>query len=356
MSSPLFFWYLLEIQIEWVTPGMRCKSPKVIEMKPKPGLSGGEQMLVRCGYCSWCRLRRQSIWVARMLLEQRCHKFTYFVTLTYRECEVKDLETGYRDVQLFLKRLRKRFNSSNFRFFCCGEHGKLFQRPHWHLILYCDVAALRNRPAKAGVTWKSLGLKEPKFLRPVDVITELWGLGYTKTDLVLDDKKLRYVTKYMVKEPTNAKFTWSINLGCSRAYELGVQVARHTNQVPVVVRIGGRTYPIAGSLRRAVEAGILDSGRELPASVFELKEASYRNAVRRRNRELEHGTKEARWSKYWLSDHWRPFDPHYQASGPLGFPRAETPKGVPPRRGTWEPGDSEIASSEGCFDWPDSDS
>ncbi len=42
-----------------------------------------------------------------------------------------------RDVQLFLKRLRKNYKYDNhIKYFCCGEYGGKTFRPHYHLIIF----------------------------------------------------------------------------------------------------------------------------------------------------------------------------------------------------------------------------
>lgn len=48
----------------------------------------------------------------------------------------------YKDVSLFLKRVRKSLNKHNnydykkIRFFVCGEYGPVHMRPHWHLLFF----------------------------------------------------------------------------------------------------------------------------------------------------------------------------------------------------------------------------
>lgn len=44
----------------------------------------------------------------------------------------------YRDVQLFLKRLRKRIQNEKIRYFYCGELGPVHFRPHFHLLLWFE--------------------------------------------------------------------------------------------------------------------------------------------------------------------------------------------------------------------------
>lgn len=60
-----------------------------------------------------------------------------FITLTYAK-EIKQdwCSLDYRDVQLWLKRLRKSEPNKKIRFYMCGEYGENFGRPHYHVILF----------------------------------------------------------------------------------------------------------------------------------------------------------------------------------------------------------------------------
>lgn len=65
----------------------------------------------------------------------------WFITLTYNERFVRRVADGrlslrFRDVQLFLKKLRKaKFNA---KYICVGEYGGVTKRPHYHMLLWTD--------------------------------------------------------------------------------------------------------------------------------------------------------------------------------------------------------------------------
>ena len=102
------------------------------------------------------------------MMEARDHVSNLFITLTYKdsalpENEYIDPETGAyeqspvhtlrrRDVQLFLKRLRKN-SGQEIRYYGCGEYGDETFRPHYHLILFgldlpaSDLSFLRQSSA-----------------------------------------------------------------------------------------------------------------------------------------------------------------------------------------------------------------
>lgn len=107
--------------------------------------------LIRCGKCEGCRVDKSREWANRLLLEKEYYPDNqcWFITLTYDEDHVPrssygDPETGEaqpsmtlskRDLQLFMKRLRKN-HVTPLRFFACGEYGPQTMRPHYHLIVF----------------------------------------------------------------------------------------------------------------------------------------------------------------------------------------------------------------------------
>lgn len=109
---------------------------------------GFEYISLPCGHCIGCRLKYSRIWADRCLVESYYHDSNYFITLTYNDDFIPaplPLADGSlspihplikRDVQLFIKRLRKMFPEQNIRYFLCGEYGNKTMRPHYHLILF----------------------------------------------------------------------------------------------------------------------------------------------------------------------------------------------------------------------------
>ena len=120
-----------------------------------------EYVQIPCGKCIGCRLDYSKQWANRLMLEAQYHDEAYFVTLTYDDAYVPltyydDPDTGEalqamtlrkRDVQLFMKRLRKwndgrvdkmgvSSGGNSLRYFCSGEYGSHTFRPHYHLIIF----------------------------------------------------------------------------------------------------------------------------------------------------------------------------------------------------------------------------
>jgi len=68
--------------------------------------------------------------------ETKSHNLNLFLTLTYNDEHLPEGGTLVkRDLQLFMKRLRKEYGEG-IRFFACGEYGDRNLRPHYHLILF----------------------------------------------------------------------------------------------------------------------------------------------------------------------------------------------------------------------------
>lgn len=111
----------------------------------------GEPIEIPCRKCIGCRLKYSREWADRCMLELGYHDQSWFVTFTYDDEHlpknyIVDEETGEvatsatlvkRDIQLFMKRLRKNYKYDNdIRYFFAGEYGSQTFRPHYHAILF----------------------------------------------------------------------------------------------------------------------------------------------------------------------------------------------------------------------------
>lgn len=99
---------------------------------------------VPCGKCAFCLQNKRSAWMFRIHHEMRDQEYKgYFLTLTYDEKHVRrvgpqgQLSLRFRDVQLYLKRIRKaKFYA---KYICVGEYGGETFRPHYHMLLWTDA-------------------------------------------------------------------------------------------------------------------------------------------------------------------------------------------------------------------------
>lgn len=113
---------------------MKCTKPISIKVNGYP-----EGLLVPCGKCLSCRITKRTEWSVRMLHELDCWQDAMFLTLTYKDESLpENFSLKKKHLQLFIKMLRKRMDiqGRKIKYFGCGEYGKVFGRPHYHLIIF----------------------------------------------------------------------------------------------------------------------------------------------------------------------------------------------------------------------------
>jgi len=132
--------------------------------------SPGRTLELPCGQCIGCRLEKGKQWSIRIMHEAQLYDSNLFLTLTYSpENLPASCSLEYSDFQGFMKRLRKEVKGVTatssgkrpVRFFCAGEYGERFGRPHFHAILFnacfADSVSLCNgtlRSATAERLWQ----------------------------------------------------------------------------------------------------------------------------------------------------------------------------------------------------------
>lgn len=101
-----------------------------------------------------------------------------------------------RDVQLFMKRLRKHDGGKNIRYYAVGEYGssRYYGRPHYHLIIY----NLRSSSKWIGRSPKGSDLYD------VASVTKAWELGNASCGRV-SEASCGYTLKYLSKPKTVPK-------------------------------------------------------------------------------------------------------------------------------------------------------
>lgn len=98
---------------------------------------------VPCDKCAFCLQNKRSAWMFRIHHEMRNQEYRgWFLTLTYDQRHVPRTASGrlslrFRDVQLYLKRLRKL--KYYCKYICVGEYGGETDRPHYHMLLWTDA-------------------------------------------------------------------------------------------------------------------------------------------------------------------------------------------------------------------------
>ena len=143
-----------------------------------------------CGKCIGCRLENARQWAIRCMHESELHDDNCMVTLTYDDSHLPD-DHSLRpvDVQLWLKRLRKRFDDRKIKFFLAGEYGDEKKRPHYHVLLF-------------GIDFQDDIDYNPEDTRPsVSSLQETWNLGHVHVaPLTLETAS--YVARYCLKKQT----------------------------------------------------------------------------------------------------------------------------------------------------------
>lgn len=184
-----------------------------------------------CGKCPLCIRKRLSTWIFRIEKEMERSTNSQFITLTYdNEHLPADKSVNKRDIQLFLKRLRKNQSLRGgehhqpIRYIAVSEYGTKYARPHYHLLLF-------NSPSH-------------------QEITKAWGAGIT-TSTPITLGRIRYVFKYIAKAKTGTKLGLAkefqlTSKGIGANYLTPAMIDYHNRQIEncYIVKKDGHTLPI----------------------------------------------------------------------------------------------------------------
>jgi len=173
-------------------PGATSPNGKRPLVFKRPGnLSKGLQ--ISCGQCLGCRLEKGRQWALRCVHEASLHKENSFLTLTYDDSHYPSGGSlNLRDIQLFLKRLRKSIGP--IRFFQVGEYGDKLQRPHHHALIFGydfpDKVLYKKTP------YGNLSVSP--------LLSRLWPHGFSTVG-DFTPQSAAYVTRYALKKITGQK-------------------------------------------------------------------------------------------------------------------------------------------------------
>lgn len=149
-----------------------------------------------CGQCVGCRLERSRQWAMRCMHEASLHEKNCFITLTYDNTHLpSDGSLHYKDFQLFIKRLRKKFGFNRIRYYMAGEYGENFGRPHFHACIFghdFHDKKLWKRTSSGSLLYRSKDLEI------------LWPFGYSSVGDV-NFESAAYVARYIMKKITGKK-------------------------------------------------------------------------------------------------------------------------------------------------------
>ena len=147
--------------------GQSFRGAEIVDVVPMP-----------CGKCPDCLRARSESWACRLVCElQSGWQSKAFITLTYDELNYPARGLDKKQVQRFLKRLRKQINC-RFKYFLCGEYGGRTLRGHYHAILFADCPDEVLRQA----------------------VSRCWPYGFKDYDSDVNFKNCAYTARYVDKK------------------------------------------------------------------------------------------------------------------------------------------------------------
>lgn len=172
------------------------KKAKWIDEKAIKELNSYSIIPIKCGKCIECRKAKMLEMQKRLKKEFEISKEAYFLTLTYDNENIKKL--NIRDMQLFIKKMRKQYK---LKYFYVGELGETTRRPHYHCIIFAEMP----KDLKETITTKK-GYKQYES----QIIQKIWNKGIIRISK-LEKPLIAYITKYMLKNNKEDEFIckWS---------------------------------------------------------------------------------------------------------------------------------------------------
>lgn len=214
-----------------------------------------------CGQCMSCRKNKLRLWQHRLMLEGLKHAESCMLTLTYApEHLPPNGSLRKKDVQDFLKKLRRQIEPRKIRYYYVGEYGEKTMRPHYHIALF------------------GLGKSSHNLLNSV------WGKGLIDTGHEGETGKINgdsasyicgYVTKKLTSkddplvkklltekglEPEFAHMSLKPGIGSGVADDIvnflttsvGAEHILRAGDVPMVLNHGGKSWPLGRYIRRLI--------------------------------------------------------------------------------------------------------
>ena len=179
---------------------MSCKNPLLAYRGPKglvftqsEAFGHREIITIPCKKCINCRLAHSRDNATRITHEASMHDANSFITLTYSEENLPwDESLSKTTFQKFMKRLRKRIEPTQIRFFACGEYGSKSNRPHYHACIFGY-----DFPDKELYRVEENG----NHLYVSETLAKAWPFGFSSVG-ELSYESARYVAGYIHKKIT----------------------------------------------------------------------------------------------------------------------------------------------------------
>ncbi|WGL31063.1 replication initiator protein [Dipodfec virus UOA04_Rod_690] len=191
-----------------------------------------------CGACPECLRSRARKHVLTAVMEAQDHIENCMVTLTYDQYiydghgrrigeRVSELEVDKRDVQLFIKRLRRYIEyhyGIRIKYRLTAEYGKRTHRAHYHVLIFgfCFRDLVLYKKSKRG-----------NWIYQSATLTDIWHNGICTVDAInVTGKVASYCSKYCAKD-FRAEGTFQLS-----SHRIGFR--------RMVERFNGRSYWVDG--------------------------------------------------------------------------------------------------------------
>lgn len=222
----------------------------------RQGSFSGVRMGIPCGKCTGCRLEHSRRWAVRLMHENKMHKFSEFITLTYRNEDLPEVGTLVPShLQAFHKRLHNRLlyeRGYGIRYYACGEYGDENKRPHYHSILFSAWFADR----------KLYGYSNGNPIYTSELLDEIWGLGSCKIAAVTFET-CAYVARYVTKKVDGKQR----EAGHYQVYDYDGVVHERVPEFSVMSRRPGIGAPYLAKYGKEIMThdSVIVNGREVPS-------------------------------------------------------------------------------------------
>lgn len=218
------------------------------------------------------------------MLEAMQHTDNCFITLTYDDEHLPlDLSLKPRDLQLFVKRLRRQVEPSTFRFYAVGEYGEENHRPHYHAGLFgfpgCQHGRSRYRLGVANCCYWC------------DMVRDTWGRGYIDVGNLEPDSAqylAGYVTKKMTsksdprlngRHPEYARMSLRPGVGAEAMLQVASVLLQYGQDdaadVPLALAHGRKELPLGRYLRRKLREAMGKDGKISQEAMDQLSEQMF---------------------------------------------------------------------------------
>lgn len=134
------------------------------------------------------------------MMENQLHSSSCFITLTYDDAHLPAFRTLVKkDLQDFMKRLRKSLHPVKVRFYAVGEYGETTARPHYHIILFGTDFSSDRKMYKNG--------RHP--LYQSKILTAAWNKGHANFGDVTFESAA-YCARYCLKKVNSHKQDYDV--------------------------------------------------------------------------------------------------------------------------------------------------